>query len=1257
MVYNGMKKTIFVTTVAAFSAFIAFGAESKSPVASVSFERNEIRLYEHPLAYEVVRDGVVVVAKTEVGLKIDGKCVAKDAKCLGVRPVISGNGEIATPVYKKSGVNLRGQESVADFADFGIRLVARNDGVAYRFELKKSGTVTDEKADLTIPKNARCWFNRTPRKMLGCEETVPQFADASALKTDEGWAYYLPFVYSCDGTTVAVAESDVSDYPAWNFGDVRQIVEGVRLSSLFAKYPKATELSEGGARKRKIAVKGEEDFIAKASAPRLLPWRVFALADTPSKLCETDIVYALARPADGDFSWVRPGKVAWDWWNDFDNKGGAGCSTGGYVRFIDFAAKNGVEYVIFDEGWSANLNIWKFSPKVDVPYLIDYANKKGVGIILWMAWAQVYGDEERVAEHFAKLGAKGFKVDFMDRGDAEVAEFMEKFAAACAKHHMIVDYHGAYRPVGLHRTYPNILNYEGIHGLEQMKWSRKNKDMPYNDVAAFFLRMTAGPMDYTPGAMDNYKIGDYRGNGRNPGSVGTRAHQMALMALYEAPLQMLADSPTKYEKNMECFSFMAKTPVVWDATIGLGGCPESYAAVARKAKDGAWYAAAISNRDARDITISTDFLGDGEWKAEIFRDADDADKEPTHYVHEFKRVKAGEKLTFRVSPGGGFVVRFDRSPCASAKLLPFVSLVKNVYAPTDDNVSQTAALALPGVRLANLDGAYIGCRFRGIHIANKGGKGKGCNVRRTPDGKGLRIEFQIHDDKYIKCVLVDLTDGEGGVWARKVGTSYRAASRSVKVGCHFGDVTRNDGYEVYGLFAAPSEPNPLPIIPQPMEWKPSAGECDLAAAKVEAKVDASSALGEEGYTMKIAPGAITVVAGGDTGAVWARQTLAQLKASGAKAKCGTIRDIPKYRVRAFMMDVGRMYHSMDFLYDLAKTMSYYKMNVLHIHLNDNAGGRDPNKYAAFRLESETYPELTAKDGHYTKKEFREFMLYCKSIGVTVIPEIDVPAHSLAFTRVRPDFASKKYGADHLDLDKSDEILAWLKPLFAEYMTGKEPTFAGPYVHVGTDEYNKKEAEKFRAFTDAMLKMVIGFGYKPCAWGALSHASGKTPVIASRDITMDIWNNRYYHPEAALKAGYTVVSIPDKIVYLVPFGGYYNDYFNCRKIYETWDPTVQWRYKIPEKYFSQLAGGKFALWNDLCGKKKDGTPYTEADNWDRIHPALQTFSQKMWCGGEGNPPWERFSAIADSLNEPAGVKSTHVRKLAVKFSFGGERGEN
>ena len=634
--------------------------------------KNEIRLYSNPLAYEVVRDGVVVVAKTEIGLKMNGKCIKEGVtKPCAVRPA-KFSGFAPTSVYKKGKLDLAGNETLIDFGDWAVRLAARNDGVAYRFETKKPGIVDCEKADITLPKGVRCWFNRTGRGSLGCEETVPEFADASALKTDGGKAIYLPFVYSTgvNGKTVAVVDAGLHDYPIWNFGDVEQTEDGTKLKSLFAKYPKTTERvggwgKEAGLKKggRWVKVKETEDFIAKADAPRAFPWRAFALADSPSKLCEGDIFYALATPAakGADFSWVKPGKVAWDWWNAFDNKGDPqGCTTETYVRFIDFAAKTGVEYVIFDEGWSAKLNIWEYSPKVDVPYLIDYANKKGVGIILWMAWAQVYGEEEKVAEHFSKLGAKGFKVDFMDRGDAEVSNFLEKFAAVCTKHKMLVDYHGAYRPVGLQRTYPNVLNFEGIHGLEQLKWGKKDKDMCYNDVACFFLRMTAGPMDYTPGAMDNYKFGDYRGNGTNPGSVGTRCHQMALMALYEAPLQMLSDSPTKYEKNMECFSFMAKTPVVWDDTIGLGGCPESFAAVARKAKDGSWYAAGITNKEARDFAFKTCFLGGGEWKAEIFRDAGDSGENPTKYIHETKTVKAGDELSFNMASGGGFIVHFTK---------------------------------------------------------------------------------------------------------------------------------------------------------------------------------------------------------------------------------------------------------------------------------------------------------------------------------------------------------------------------------------------------------------------------------------------------------------------------------------------------------------------------------------------------------------------------------------------------------------------
>jgi alpha-glucosidase len=251
----------------------------------------------------------------------------------------------------------------------------------------------------------------------------------------------------------------------------------------------------------------------------------------------------------------------------------------------------------------------------------------------------------------------------MDRGDAQVARFLEKFADVCAKERMLVDYHGVYRPVGLSRRFPNIVNYEGIHGLEQMKWfERTEKEMMENDVRAFYLRLTAGPMDYTPGAMINHPLdGSYKGSEKFPGSVGTRCRQMALMAMYEAPLQMLCDSPTNYEKNMECFRFMASTPVVWTKTVGLGGCPDTYAAIARKAKDGTWYAAAITDAQARGIEFDTAaFLEEGEWIAEIFRDAPDADFEPTHYVHETKTVKRDEKILFNTAPGGGFVVKFTK---------------------------------------------------------------------------------------------------------------------------------------------------------------------------------------------------------------------------------------------------------------------------------------------------------------------------------------------------------------------------------------------------------------------------------------------------------------------------------------------------------------------------------------------------------------------------------------------------------------------
>ena len=670
-----MKK-LSLLGVLALAGCCFFGEGEKEAVTAVSPDgKNEIRLWTNPLAYEVRRGGTVVVARSEIGMKVGGKCLVRSAKCLVQRE--SKSGFIETPVYKKARIDLSGNEAFVDFGDWGVRLAARNDGVAYRFETKMPGRVkvNCEKATVNVPDaTARSCVYRTWR--FGCEESVPKVGKIGGIPAEGKGMVYLPLTYTlADDTTVAITDADVRDYPVWYLKRV-DAGEEVQLESVFAGWPKKTHraggwdmksvVAEGG---RWVVVDEHEDYLVETEGTRTFPWRAFVLGDAPKSLCESDLVQALSAPrANLDFSWVKPGKVAWDWWNCFDNQGNDGCNTKTYERFIDFAARTGVEYVIFDEGWSETLNIWKFHKNVDVPHLIDYANRKGVGIILWMAWAQVVGDEEKVASHFAKLGAKGFKVDFMDRADADVERFLWKFADACARNRMVVDYHGAHRPTGMSRAYPNVLNYEGIHGLECMKWYKEGDcDFMQNDVAAFFGRLTAGPMDYTPGAMDNYPLGKYPKKSAaldpyvRPGSVGTRCHQMAMMALYEAPLQMLSDSPTNYEKNMECFSFMAATPVVWADTVGLGGCPRKFAAAARKAKDGSWYAAVINSSEARDFELDTSFLGEGKWTAEVFRDAADSDDVPTHYVHEKgKVVKAGEKMPLRMAKGGGFVVKFTK---------------------------------------------------------------------------------------------------------------------------------------------------------------------------------------------------------------------------------------------------------------------------------------------------------------------------------------------------------------------------------------------------------------------------------------------------------------------------------------------------------------------------------------------------------------------------------------------------------------------
>lgn len=396
-------------------------------------------------------------------------------------------------------------------------------------------------------------------------------------------------------------------------------------------------------------------------------------------------------------------------------------------------------------------------------------------------------------------------------------------------------------------------------------------------------------------------------------------------------------------------------------------------------------------------------------------------------------------------------------------------------------------------------------------------------------------------------------------------------------------------------------------------------------------------LGEEGYAVKIAD-RVTVSAPKAKGLYWATRTLLQMteQNSDLALSKGSMRDYPDYAIRGFMMDCGRKFIPMNFLRDYVKMMAYYKMNTLQVHLNDNAFKQyfehDWNKtYAAFRLESEFFPGLTSRDGYYTKKEFIDFQLMADSLGVEIIPEIDVPAHSLALTHYRPEIGSEEYGMDHLDLFKP-ETYQFVDSLFREYLEGRNPVFVGKRVHIGTDEYSNKKkdvVEKFREFTDHYIRFVEGFGKQACVWGALTHAKGDTPV-KSENVLMSAWYNGYADPKEMIKQGYDLVSVPDGYLYIVPAAGYYYDYLNTEMLYKEWTPAHIGKEVFPEKH-KQIKGGMFAVWNDHAGNG-----ISTKDIHYRVFPALQTLVVKMWTGKDCKVPYETFNAARLSLSEGPGV---------------------
>ncbi len=687
----------------------AAGVQTANAVSPDGLNEVRLEIGEKGMKYSVWRRGKAIVEPTELALKVGVSWLnGREVHVLGTEVKTETRkveGTLATPIYKKSAINLAANETLVKFEgrSWAVRLHARDDGVAWRFETEfdAPGTppamlVTAESTTVRFPKGAELCYTVAPGFMSGWEKPTV-IGPVESVPAGHPQIVMTPFTATVPGAgVVTVTESDLREYPGLNF--YRREGETDTLRSWQAGVPKEYEGDRFGV-KRKIMVASREQYLAKTVPARTFPWRVFVLGDTPSDLVASDAVYALAAPQShlhlmrgNDFSWVKPGKVAWDWWNGFritDVPGlKTGCNFETYKEYVNFAAANGIEYIIMDEGWSEKLDPEKMREEVNVPGVVAYAKEKGVGVILWAAWAPLFDRDRRVRvfERYAAMGVKGFKIDFIERDDQEAERFLEETAAEAADYHLVVLYHGIHKPTGLQRKYPNILNYEGVYGLEQGGSIGGRKVVVSNDVNLVYTRMVAGAMDYTPGAMRNRAFDappfDAKKDAR--ACYGTRCHQLALFPLFEAPIQMLCDSPTQYRTAPECTEFIAKVPTVWDETRGVAGEIGKYAAVARR-KGGEWWLGAITTWEARELELPTSFLGEGEWDVEAFADAPDANVNAENFTRTRFTVKAGKSIMVRLAPGGGFAAKFTP---ARGGATPVRVMTYNIRASSLDKTSK-----------------------------------------------------------------------------------------------------------------------------------------------------------------------------------------------------------------------------------------------------------------------------------------------------------------------------------------------------------------------------------------------------------------------------------------------------------------------------------------------------------------------------------------------------------------------------------------
>lgn len=674
-----MKLQLFIKTcaLAVFTLTLTV-----NPVTAQEYEvkspNKELKLFvntSEQVSFIVTNKGLQVMKAAKIALELDKGNVLGNSPKLKKKKLELIDETITVQVpYKDASIkNVCNQLSLSFRGNFEIIFRVYNDGVAYRFVDNNSETavVTNEDMELIFPEHSLSYFPQE-ESMYSDNERLYNRLPISKIK--KGDFCSLPVMFNTGKNKVLFTEASLHDYPG-------MFLAKTTVNTMVSQFPKHVLETHYHKNPLYETITKEADYIAKVSGPRPYPWRIFIISDDDRTFVESNLVTQLSGKSKiEDASWIKPGKVAWDWWSDnniygVDFKAGINQST--YKYYIDFASENNIEYIILDGGWSkSDSEIYESIDELDIPELVKYGKSRNVGVILWVGLTSLNKDLEGVIKHYSNWGIAGIKVDFMLRSDQFLVKSYENIAEIAAKYKFLVDFHGSFKPAGIERVWPNVLTYEGVMGNEQNKWEVSHFDYsddpfpitPEHNVTIPFIRMAAGPMDFTPGAVTNVNKDGYNKYVKNSGfsaimsrpmAFGSRAHQVAMFVVFESPLQMMCDSPTLYKKEQETTNFITQIPTTWDETVVLEAAVSDYIVLARR-KGGIWFLGAMTDWTARDFDIDLSFLSEGKYDIQIFRDGINTDRNAMDYKFEKDIVRKDSKIHISMSSGGGWAAIMEK---------------------------------------------------------------------------------------------------------------------------------------------------------------------------------------------------------------------------------------------------------------------------------------------------------------------------------------------------------------------------------------------------------------------------------------------------------------------------------------------------------------------------------------------------------------------------------------------------------------------